>query len=443
MVGLVIAFFVGLPRVPVFFSLLFTAFILIGIILVRTWKNNYLNEQAARFAKEKALEAQLATRHDAVVVQSTDPSDDTMAYLSTVLNSFIQALYAYVGTLLLYDDDKKRLTLAVSAVFDNDLPPIEKYSLAIGEEVAGRAAEAQKPIIFLDTEEESLPPNMKYEKYLSGTVLGIPLFSGEKLLGVLNIAKKAPFLQQDNPLTKSDLANIKALENELTRGILDFHLKKELEGIAISTVRALVKALQTKDPYTKHHSENVAWYSALVAKELNISSQDVRDIIFACQLHDLGKIAIDDAILTKKGPLNPQEWETMKTHPTLGEDMLKPISSLKQVATIIGQEHERYDGKGYPRGLKGKEILLTSQIVSVADAFDVITSKRSYKEAQSVEFALAEISRCSGSQFNPTAVHALIEAVNNNYSALKDFMGKSHDEGYVARQIQLILDSLN
>jgi HD-GYP domain-containing protein (c-di-GMP phosphodiesterase class II) len=166
----------------------------------------------------------------------------------------------------------------------------------------------------------------------------------------------------------------------------------------------------------------------------------MRDILFSCQLHDLGKIGINDEILMKKGPLNPQEWEIMKTHPTLGEEMLKPIKSLRNVALIIGQEHERYDGKGYPRALKGAEVLLTAQIVSVADAFDVITSKRSYKEAQSVEFALAEISRCSGTQFHPRVVQALLDAVNKNYSVIMEFLANRDVEGYVEGKIQEFLE---
>jgi HD-GYP domain-containing protein (c-di-GMP phosphodiesterase class II) len=398
-----------------------------------------------RYMKQKHLEMRL-THKTKLLAESyafenvTKDANDFLSYLKLVMNSFLRTLNTNVGSVLIYNEEVQLLELKVYCDLKNEKNEPPPYLLKLGEEISGLSAESKQPLILLDTFKQPPAQAIQYENYLQGTVVSLPLMTGGRLLGVVNIVKKTGFFQKGNPLSDTDLDNLKLLEMEITRALMNFHLKQELEGIAFSTVKALVKALEAKDPYTKHHSENVAWYSIVIAREMNLSQTEMRDILFSCQLHDLGKIGINDEILMKKGPLNPQEWEIMKTHPTLGEEMLKPIKSLRNVALIIGQEHERYDGKGYPRALKGAEVLLTAQIVSVADAFDVITSKRSYKEAQSVEFALAEISRCSGTQFHPRVVQALLDAVNKNYSVIMEFLANRDVEGYVEGKIQEFLE---
>lgn len=186
---------------------------------------------------------------------------------------------------------------------------------------------------------------------------------------------------------------------------------KPPEGIGNHRViQKLLTLLEAKDPYTRYHSHNVSWYSRLISDELALSPKEAEATAQACLLHDIGKITISDTILNKPGALDEKEWQIMHTHTHAGAEIVHSVGgkAMKHIAEMVRQEHERWDGTGYPDGLKGDQIALGAQIMSVADAFDVITSKRSYKEVQSWEFGVSELKRCRGTQFSPRIVDAFL-----------------------------------
>ncbi|MFC1981231.1 HD-GYP domain-containing protein [Chloroflexota bacterium] len=175
-----------------------------------------------------------------------------------------------------------------------------------------------------------------------------------------------------------------------------------------STIKALAAAIDAEDPYTRGHSQRVTEYSLLGANSLSFSKDDLENIEYAGILHDIGKIGIADTILTKPGALNPREMELVRRHPVIGANMLKEVAFLQKARRLVLRHHERYDGKGYPDGLKGEVIPIGARLLAVADAFDTMTTDRPYLTAVSIDYAISELRRFSGTQFCPTAVKAFI-----------------------------------
>jgi HD-GYP domain-containing protein (c-di-GMP phosphodiesterase class II) len=179
----------------------------------------------------------------------------------------------------------------------------------------------------------------------------------------------------------------------------------------IGTIRMLANAIDAKDPYTRGHSERVAFYSTLVAKELGMSASEIENVHLAGLIHDVGKIGIEDRILRKPSALTDDEYEIMKQHPTKGAQILEAVPKLKALAGPGLMHHENVDGSGYPEGLKGDEIPLLGRMVSVADAFDAMTTDRPYSKAMTFEAAVARLQFLSGKKFDPQCVDAMTRAV--------------------------------
>ena len=180
-------------------------------------------------------------------------------------------------------------------------------------------------------------------------------------------------------------------------------------ALFISMVKSLVSALEAKDIYTRHHSARVTEISLKIAREMGFGERDLADLELAGLLHDIGKIGVPEHILNKPGTLTPEEMTQIREHPVHGESILRPIIELAQITKIVRHHHERYDGTGYPDKLKGLEIPLGARIMAVADTYDAITSRRPYRGEESHHFAVKEIIRCSGAQFDPEVVQHFME----------------------------------
>ncbi len=185
-----------------------------------------------------------------------------------------------------------------------------------------------------------------------------------------------------------------------------------------STLQALTTALDTRDEETEEHSQRVKQYTLLIARQLNVPADELEDMSRGALLHDIGKIGVPDAILLKPGRLTDQERALMRKHPEIGYRMIAHIPFLARAAQIVLHHHETFDGSGYPAGLAGASIPLGARIFTVADTFDAITSDRPYRKGQSVEVALAEIKRCSGTQFDPQVVAAMLAVPREELEAV-------------------------
>ena len=184
---------------------------------------------------------------------------------------------------------------------------------------------------------------------------------------------------------------------------------QEIAEIMFSVVNSAVTAIEAKDAYTRGHSIRVSEYCGQLGEALGLAAAEKETLRMAALLHDIGKIGISEAILNKKGRLEPDEFAAIKQHCALGEKILQPIKQLTPVIAGIRHHHERFDGKGYPDGLAGEEIPRIARVIAVADAFDAMTSSRSYRAALPFEDAMGELASHLGAQFDPRIVAAFLE----------------------------------
>ncbi len=220
-------------------------------------------------------------------------------------------------------------------------------------------------------------------------------------------------------------------------------LKKQLEykNITLESIQAIARTIDAKDEYTNGHSIRVGYYSKVIAENLGMSKDEVDNIYYIALLHDIGKIAIPDSILNKPGRLTDEEFKIMKSHTTRGAKILKGISTIPHIIEGAKSHHEKYDGSGYPEGLKGEEIPFVARIICCADCFDAMASKRVYKPPFSLETIIDEFKRCSGTQFDP---HIAEVAVNMMISGkLKPYTGENTYLGEDGKTHRLSKEGLN
>ena len=184
-----------------------------------------------------------------------------------------------------------------------------------------------------------------------------------------------------------------------------------LPQAVLDTVTSLAYAIDAKDHYTQGHSQKVAAYAALIAEAMGLSDAEVEEIRLGAVLHDIGKVGIPENILNKNGPLNPEEWEPMKSHVSFGAKILDPLTPLARIRQMVLHHHEFFDGSGYPNALSGEGIPLGARIIAIADAYDTITSDRTYKKARSAPDALAELERCANGQFDGGIVEVFVRTM--------------------------------
>jgi HD-GYP domain-containing protein (c-di-GMP phosphodiesterase class II) len=191
--------------------------------------------------------------------------------------------------------------------------------------------------------------------------------------------------------------------------------QKEQENL-ISFITTLSSSIDARDPYTSFHSQNVAYYSREIGKAMNLSKKDCDHLYLGGLLHDFGKIGISEKILNKTTDLTDEEYEQIKLHPQKGYDMLKHIAYFRGncILEMVLHHHERYDGKGYPHGLKGENISRVARIMAVADAFDAMTSKRIYRDMKGLEYAINQLERGKQGQFDPKIVDVFLQLIISN-----------------------------
>lgn len=194
---------------------------------------------------------------------------------------------------------------------------------------------------------------------------------------------------------------------------------KQLENSYLETIEVLRNTVEAKDFYTKGHSDRVSAYSVLLGKKLSLSEYDINRLKIGGLFHDIGKIGIPDSILLKTNNLNTDEFSEIQNHPTIGAHILSNARIFSDILPIIKHHHERYDGTGYPARLKGEEIPYLARITSVADAFDAMTSKRSYRDELPIEFVKKEFINAKGTQLDPSVADAFIDILNNNYDEIE------------------------
>ena len=211
-------------------------------------------------------------------------------------------------------------------------------------------------------------------------------------------------------LEKQNMILAKRLEDS-TRNLT--RLYEDLRSTYMRTIKVLAQAIDARDHYTHSHSENVAKYATIIATEMRLSAKEVEIIRQACELHDLGKIGIEDSILMKPGALTEEEWVLIRKHPLIGAQILEPLTFLNDVIDLVRQHHEHYDASGYPEGRKGEDILLGARIINLADSYEAMCSARSYRKVPlTKQAAVEEIKKNSGTQFDPKVVEVFLRVLD-------------------------------
>ncbi len=201
-------------------------------------------------------------------------------------------------------------------------------------------------------------------------------------------------------------------------------INEELEKAYLESIETLRYTVEAKDTYTRGHSDRVSAFSVLIAKKLNLSEEDLRTIQIGGLFHDIGKIGVPDSILLKESKLTDDEYSEIKNHPSIGAHILSTATIFKDMIPIVKHHHERYDGNGYPGRLKGEEIPYLARIAAIADSFDAMTSRRTYRDSLPIETVIAEFERCKGTQFDPELTDAFLDILKNHFDEIKEIQEK-------------------
>jgi HD-GYP domain-containing protein (c-di-GMP phosphodiesterase class II) len=307
---------------------------------------------------------------------------------------------------------------------------------ALDVEVARRGAlRSSEPLLIGDLDKNGNLSVFKLESRMQSAV-AVPLKTRNEEVGmlVLNSTSEHAFTD-DHALLLSTFGAQAAVA--IVNAKLYQNLKKMLVGVMFS----FSAAIEAKDPYTEGHSSRVAEYAVAIGRQLGLGSSALDELRNAGLIHDIGKIGVAEAIIRKKGKLDEGEWDAMKLHPLHGENIIGPIPFLSPVLPGVRWHHERYDGGGYPDGIAQDEIPLIARILSVADAYDAITSRRPYREPRSPKEALKEIRKYSGTQFDPRIVKAFEGAFDNitmNTAHRRNADTEDREEKGVAKSIESV-----
>lgn len=248
------------------------------------------------------------------------------------------------------------------------------------------------------------------------SLMAVPLTVGSRIIGILILMHRHQ--DHDNhriEYTGNQRSTVMAFAGQAALILDNTRLKIEYgrRDLYLKTITALTSAIDAKDTYTRNHSRNVARYAVALGEGLELSSEELMNIHYGAILHDIGKIGISEFILNKPGRLAPDEFLTIQAHPTIGANILAPIDFLGEALDIVRYHHERYDGGGYPAGLKGESIPYAARVVGIADAWDAMTSHRSYRRALTIKTAIRELQEGAGGQFDPVMVNVFKKIIIN------------------------------
>ncbi|MDD5497775.1 MAG: HD domain-containing protein [Atribacterota bacterium] len=271
--------------------------------------------------------------------------------------------------------------------------------------------------ILINTEEQFyLPLDFKKEECQSCPLcqlpfIFVPLKSGNKVIGLINVSRKVSGKNKGQDFTSRNLKLIELIATQVGFSLGNIRLSKEREKILLGILDSLVATIEAKDPYSSGHSKRVSHYTQALCENLDLSEEVKKELVISALLHDIGKIGVPEDVLLKPGKLTPEDWKIIRNHPKRGLMIVKNINGFHDVITGIYSHHERYDGKGYPDGLKGEEIPLAGRIIAIADTFDALTTKRPYRKAFTVTQALSLMAENQGTQFDPHLLDLFLSCV--------------------------------
>jgi len=318
-----------------------------------------------------------------------------------------RTLNASASSVLLFDNHARELFFEVAE--GQAGKTLRQVRLDAQSGIAGWVAHNGKPLVINDvTKDQRFNKGVdEITGFVTRSIICVPLVLHRKIIGVIEVLNKL----DGSAFGEQDLEALVSVASTAAIAIDNARLNQTVIDAYKSTIKALAAAIDAKDPYTCGHSQRVMAYALLGGNSLSLPGEELEALEYAGILHDMGKIGVADSILAKPGPLTPEEWDIMRRHPLIGANILKEIPFLEKPANLVLHHHERYDGNGYPDGQKGEKIPIGARLLAVADAFDTMTTDRSYRTSLSVDCATSELSKCSGTQFCPIAVEAFISGL--------------------------------
>jgi HD-GYP domain-containing protein (c-di-GMP phosphodiesterase class II) len=358
----------------------------------------------SKIAIPKKVET-IRTRLDLLnkICHNTRSVKDQVAVYSVILQMARNALNASASSMILFDEQNNGPTYRFSD------GPLGKQVIKLTSReqigIANMAIQSGKTLKVNAIDED--PRFGRFKGEIAGVLVRsaicVPLKINKKVIGVIEVLNRL----DGNDFNDLDLATMDGMASGTVLTIENVKRNESLLNNCRIQLVKLVKANDARELSECKHARRVVDYALIAARELSLSAEEQQIIEYGATLHDIGMISVPPEILQKKEKLTNEDWNTIRKHPVMGYNLLRGIPSLDNVGKIILYHHERFDGKGYPSGLKGESIPLNAQIISVAEAFDSMTVKHAYREAMDPQQAMKELGQFSGTQFNPDAVKAL------------------------------------
>ena len=343
-------------------------------------------ENASLYRSAKAQAAKLAAFSN--LAEFTANQSEPGPLLSSVLTELDGVVGFPMGAIYLYDPAEDRLDMAAFKGFMD--------GMALGQEYEKWVIANRRPLV--------IPEAQVVREEDPKSLLLVPITFENRCKGVISLVRPA-----DSPFTHNDLKVAGVFANQAAVALENARLQDEIRNAVMGTVGVLIKMIEVKDPSTRGHSERVTKYALAFAEKHGLPEREMELLRLAALLHDIGKVSVPGRILTKPGPLTESERSAIRCHPERGVEILKPVESLEGILSIIYHHHERFDGKGYPEGLKGDKIPFGARVLAVADAVEAMRSDRPYRKALPKQAIVAELESGMGAQFDPDIAAIFLE----------------------------------
>jgi len=392
-----------------------TLFLSLFILYIRKYRHN--SQLIENLEEERELSRSYIEDLDNLLSMLTRFQEIGMSYTKdNDLQNFCRLIVEYstdllntkMGSLMLKNKSLNKLEIISARGLSEDV--INSTKIPVGEGIAGRVAQEGKAIYCEDIENDVRFMRNSRIKYASSSFISVPLKVKNKVIGVLNVNSK----KKEKRFTQRDLKLLSILADQAAVAIENIQLYNDMKNMYLGTIQTLAQAIEAKDPYTRGHTDRVAKFAVKIALRMDLPPKLVRNIEYAALIHDIGKIGIKDSVLTKPSKLSESEYESVKKHTKIGEQILAPVEFLTNVAPLVLYHHEHFNGEGYMEGLKGEEISLGARILNVADSFEAMTSERPYSKGRSLESAMQELKDKSGIQFDPRVVEVFLEILEED-----------------------------
>lgn len=380
--------------------------------LVKPFKLELLRNTVNRGMRKQQLALENIHLKEQLALYKIAEAMGSTIHLGTALNQVlmltIKEFRGDAASILFYDD-KRPGSFVLQAIQSRPDVYCDRDFLE------GRTGHSRHSIESKDVEIENLysdPPEEGglFPEIEITTYISCPLLVGGTALGVLNLQRAGAH----HDFSTGELQSLKIIASKAAYAIGNSKLYDDLQKAYLATISAFANAVEARDHYTRGHTERVTYLAELIARKIGWSEEQLFLVSMGSRLHDIGKIGVPDSILNKPGALDDKEREIMKQHPEVGARMIEGIPFLEACRPYILSHHERWDGRGYPCGLKGENIPIEGRILAVADTFDAILTNRPYRSAGTFNKAVSELENFAGSQFDPAMVRVFLEILNEH-----------------------------